>query len=87
MESARFIAILLGTISGGLAVRYGGDPASLSLLIIILSLMSFGASLFMPATGEAAPGVVAQMTARDAGGVTWPLDRSGISSAGVPSTP
>ncbi len=58
VEGATFIAILLGTISGGLAVHYGGGPASLSFLMIILSLMSFGASLFMPPTGEAAPDLV-----------------------------
>ena len=58
VEGATFIAILLGTISGGLAVRYGGDPASLAIPVIVLSLMSWGASLFMPTTGEAAPELV-----------------------------
>lgn len=58
VEGATFIAILLGTITGGLAVRYGGDPASLAIPLIALSLMSWGASLLMPATGEAAPNLV-----------------------------
>lgn len=55
VEGATFIAILLGTITGGLAVRYGGDPVLLAIPVIVLSLMSWGASLFMPSTGEAAP--------------------------------
>lgn len=59
VEGATFIAILLGTITGGLAVRYGGDhPVLVSIPVIVLSLMSWGASLFMTATGEAAPDLI-----------------------------
>src|SRR5439155_19507566 len=55
VEGATFIAILLGTIVGGLAAKDGGDPAYFALLMIVFSLMCWGASLFIPRTGEAAP--------------------------------
>ena len=55
VEGATFIAILLGTIVGGLAAKDGGDPASFALLMIVFSVMCWGASLFIPRTGEAAP--------------------------------
>ena len=58
VEGATFIAILLGTIVGGLAARGGGDPASFAMLMIVFSLMCWIASLFIPATGEAAPDLV-----------------------------
>jgi acyl-[acyl-carrier-protein]-phospholipid O-acyltransferase/long-chain-fatty-acid--[acyl-carrier-protein] ligase len=57
VEGATFMAILLGTICGGLAAKGGGDPASLSLLMIGFALLCWGASLFIPRTGEAAPGL------------------------------
>ena len=55
MEGATFIAILLGTIVGGLAARDGGDPANFALLMIVFSILCWAASLFIPATGQAAP--------------------------------
>ena len=58
VEGATFIAILLGTIVGGLAAQSGGDPASFGFLMIIFSLACWGASLFIPPTGEAAPDLV-----------------------------
>ncbi len=58
VEGATFVAILLGTIVGGLAAHGGGDPASFGFLMIIFSLMCWGASLFIPPTGEAAPDLV-----------------------------
>ena len=60
VEGATFIAILLGTIVGGLAAKEGGDPARFALLMIVFSLMCWGASLFIPRTGEAAPDLVVQ---------------------------
>src|SRR5262245_21916359 len=60
VESATFIAILLGTIVGGLAAKDGGDPAKFALLMIVFSLMCWGASLFIPRTGQAAPDLVVQ---------------------------
>jgi acyl-[acyl-carrier-protein]-phospholipid O-acyltransferase / long-chain-fatty-acid--[acyl-carrier-protein] ligase len=55
VEGATFIAILLGTIVGGLAARDGGDPAFFALLMIVFSLLCWISSLFIPPTGEAAP--------------------------------
>jgi acyl-[acyl-carrier-protein]-phospholipid O-acyltransferase / long-chain-fatty-acid--[acyl-carrier-protein] ligase len=55
VEGATFIAILLGTIVGGMAAQNGGDPAPFSLLMIVFSLLCWGASLLIPPTGEAAP--------------------------------
>ncbi|MGH6767496.1 MAG: acyl-[ACP]--phospholipid O-acyltransferase, partial [Xanthobacteraceae bacterium] len=55
VEGATFIAILLGTIVGGLAARDGGDPAFFALLMIAFSLSCWISSLMIPPTGEAAP--------------------------------
>jgi acyl-[acyl-carrier-protein]-phospholipid O-acyltransferase / long-chain-fatty-acid--[acyl-carrier-protein] ligase len=58
VEGATFIAILLGTIVGGMAAQNGGDPAPFSLLMIVFSLLCWGASLLIPPTGEGAPDLV-----------------------------
>lgn len=58
IEGATFIAILLGTIAGGLTAREGGDAAQLSLLILVFALACWGATLFIPKTGPAAPDLV-----------------------------
>jgi len=55
VEGATFMAILLGTIVGGLAAKGGGDPASFAGLMMIFALACWSASLFIPRTGEAAP--------------------------------
>ena len=55
IEGATFMAILLGTIVGGLAAKDGGDPGQFAALMILFSLLCFGASLMIPPTGEAAP--------------------------------
>ena len=55
VEGATFIAILLGTIVGGLAARGGGDPASFAGLMIGFALMCWISALFIPRTGEGAP--------------------------------
>ena len=54
VEAATFMAILLGTIAGGIASK-GGSPASFSALIVVFALLCWGASLLIPPTGEAAP--------------------------------
>jgi acyl-[acyl-carrier-protein]-phospholipid O-acyltransferase / long-chain-fatty-acid--[acyl-carrier-protein] ligase len=58
VEGATFIAILLGTIVGGIA--HSGDPAKFALLMIVFSLLCWGASLLIPRTGQAAPDLVVQ---------------------------
>ena len=55
VEGATFIAILLGTIVGGIAMQDGGHPVILGAMIIVFSLMCWGSSLLIPRTGEAAP--------------------------------
>jgi acyl-[acyl-carrier-protein]-phospholipid O-acyltransferase / long-chain-fatty-acid--[acyl-carrier-protein] ligase len=61
VEGATFMAILLGTIVGGLAVKGGGDPASFAGLMMVFALLSWGASLKIPPTGEAAPDLRAHL--------------------------
>ena len=58
IEGATFIAILLGTIAGGLTAREGGDAAQLSLLILVFAVACWVATLFIPKTGPAAPDLV-----------------------------
>src|SRR6478609_1779201 len=60
VEGATFIAILLGTIVGGVAAKDGGDPFHFAFLMIVFSLMCWGASLLIPRTGQAAPNLVVQ---------------------------
>src|SRR6516162_1704672 len=45
VEGATFIAILLGTIVGGMAAKDGGDPAHFAFLMLVFSLLCWGASL------------------------------------------
>ena len=58
VEGATFLAILLGTIVGGLAAKEGNHPALFGALIIVFSFACWGSSLLIPRTGEGAPHVV-----------------------------
>jgi acyl-[acyl-carrier-protein]-phospholipid O-acyltransferase/long-chain-fatty-acid--[acyl-carrier-protein] ligase len=55
VEGATFLAILGGTIAGGIAMKGGGDPRVLAVAMILFALLSWGASLLIPATARAAP--------------------------------
>ena len=55
VEGATFLAILLGTIVGGLAAKDGGDPASFAGLMLVFALLCWGSSLFIPQVGSGAP--------------------------------
>jgi acyl-[acyl-carrier-protein]-phospholipid O-acyltransferase / long-chain-fatty-acid--[acyl-carrier-protein] ligase len=55
VEAATFMAILLGTIVGGLAAKEGTHPAIFAVLIMVTALLCWLASLYIPRTGEAAP--------------------------------
>ena len=55
VEGATFIAILTGTIVGGLAARGGGDVAAFAALVMGFALACWLASLLIPPTGEGAP--------------------------------
>jgi acyl-[acyl-carrier-protein]-phospholipid O-acyltransferase/long-chain-fatty-acid--[acyl-carrier-protein] ligase len=72
VEGATFIAILLGTIVGGLAAKDGGDPTKFALLMIVFSLLCWGSSLLIPPTGEAAPDLTVR---RNILASTWDLIR------------
>ena len=54
VEGATFIAVLTGTIVGGLASR-AGDVAAFAPLLIGFALACWAAALFIPPTGEGAP--------------------------------
>src|SRR5437016_1644333 len=55
VEGATFLAILFGTLVGGIVADEGGDPASFGVLIMVFALLCWGASLLIPRTGEGAP--------------------------------
>ena len=55
VEGATFVAILLGTIVGGIAARAGGDVAAFAVLVMGFALACWLASLAIPPTGEGAP--------------------------------
>src|SRR5262249_43127214 len=55
VEGATFIAILLGTIAGGLASGPGNHPSIFAGLIMTFALLCWGSSLLIPRTGQAAP--------------------------------
>jgi len=55
IEAATFVAILLGMIVGGYAAAYGRDPLGVVAQLMIIALLCWGSSLFIPATRIAAP--------------------------------
>ena len=55
VEAATFVAILTGTIAGGMAARDGGDPASFASAMILLALACWASARFIPPSGRAAP--------------------------------
>jgi acyl-[acyl-carrier-protein]-phospholipid O-acyltransferase/long-chain-fatty-acid--[acyl-carrier-protein] ligase len=55
VEGATFIAILTGTIVGGLAARGGGQTWEFVLLVIGFSFACWISALLIPPTGEGAP--------------------------------
>jgi acyl-[acyl-carrier-protein]-phospholipid O-acyltransferase / long-chain-fatty-acid--[acyl-carrier-protein] ligase len=55
VESATFMAILIGTIAGGFAVTNGIAGWPVVAAVLALAIMCYGASRFIPLTGEAAP--------------------------------
>ena len=55
IEGATFIAILTGTIAGGLAAKGGGDVIALSALVMVFAVLCWVSALFIPPTGSGAP--------------------------------
>ena len=55
IEGATFIAILLGTIVGGLASRGGGDALAFAALVMGFALACWLSALLIPPSGQGAP--------------------------------
>jgi acyl-[acyl-carrier-protein]-phospholipid O-acyltransferase/long-chain-fatty-acid--[acyl-carrier-protein] ligase len=55
VEGATFLAILLGQIFAGLAGAGGGNALVFAIAVLAFAALCYGASRFIPATGEAAP--------------------------------
>jgi len=55
IEAATFIAILTGTIAGGLATKGGGNVIALSALVTVFAVLCWVSALFIPPTGSGAP--------------------------------
>jgi len=55
VEGATFLAILTGTIAGGLAMEGGGDIALLALGMMGFAIAAYAAAWFIPGTARAAP--------------------------------
>ena len=66
VEGATFMAILLGTIVGGLAAKEGNHPALFGAMIVVFSILCWGSSLLIPRTGQGAPNLT----------VDWNIARS-----------
>lgn len=58
VEGATFMAILLGTIVGGLAAKDGGHVLGFGTLIMVFAGLCWASSLMIPRTGEGAPNLV-----------------------------
>ena len=55
VEGATFLAILGGTITGGVAMTGRGDPSMLAVLMMLFAVLCWVSSLFIPRTARAAP--------------------------------
>jgi len=55
IEGATFIAILIGTIAGGLTAKNGGDLTLISVLVAAFALACWLSALAIPPTGSGAP--------------------------------
>ncbi|MBO0764296.1 MAG: MFS transporter [Hyphomicrobiaceae bacterium] len=57
VEGATFLAILAGTIAGGVAVKSAGTPELVVGVILVLAVVSWGFARAIPVVGSAAPGL------------------------------
>src|ERR1700676_792087 len=57
IEGGTFLAILLGTITAGIAANGNSNPIHFAWLMVVTALASWLSSLFIPKTGEGAPGL------------------------------
>ena len=58
VEAATFLAILVGTITAGLAMASGGHPLWLGLALMVVALLCWLSARAIPRTGEGAPDLV-----------------------------
>ncbi len=58
VEGATFIAILLGTVAGGIVAAQDGMTWPLAIGVVVMSALCWLAATQIPATGEAAPDLV-----------------------------
>jgi acyl-[acyl-carrier-protein]-phospholipid O-acyltransferase/long-chain-fatty-acid--[acyl-carrier-protein] ligase len=58
IEGGTFLAILIGTITAGLAATGNSNPIHFAWLMIVTALASWLSSLLIPKSGECAPGLV-----------------------------
>src|SRR5262245_51135031 len=65
VEGATFVAILLGTIAGGVAARQSTDAGFFAILVIAFAIACWISALLIPPTGEGAPPL--KLTANIAG--------------------
>jgi len=57
IEFATFLAILAGTVAGGLAAAGGGHKLLFAALVLLFAVLSWLSARLIPPTGEAAPGL------------------------------
>jgi acyl-[acyl-carrier-protein]-phospholipid O-acyltransferase/long-chain-fatty-acid--[acyl-carrier-protein] ligase len=57
VEGATFLAILIGTIAGGIAVKTAGSPELVVAIVLVLAVLSWMFARSIPAAGPAAPGL------------------------------
>jgi acyl-[acyl-carrier-protein]-phospholipid O-acyltransferase / long-chain-fatty-acid--[acyl-carrier-protein] ligase len=57
VEGATFLAILAGTIAGGIAVKSAATPEPVVAVILVLAIFSWVLARAIPAAGPAAPGL------------------------------
>jgi len=55
IEGATFVAILTGTIVGGLAAKDGGDPAVFGAMMMVFAVACWATARFIPPSGRGAP--------------------------------
>ena len=58
IESGTFLAILAGTVAGGLAAGRGKPPALVAAIVMTIAVASWLSARIIPATGAAAPDLV-----------------------------
>lgn len=58
VEGATFLAILLGTIAGGVAMENGGESTLVALGMMVVAIASYVAARLIPPTKRAAPALI-----------------------------